>query len=219
MKLLLIEDDIPLAQALQQSLRHESYSVDWVNNGKEGITAVKTGDYDALILDLGLPDIDGLSVLKTIKSGKNSLPVLILTARDSAQDKVKGLDLGADDYLAKPFDMTELFARLRVFERRAGTANSAIIKHGEVTLDTSANLTYIGEQAISFSRREYMIVKSLMENIGRIQSKQQLENKLYEWGEEVASNTIEVHVHHVRKKLPDSFIKTVRGVGYIISKT
>jgi len=219
MKLLLIEDDIPLAQALQQSLRHENYSVDCVNNGKAGITAVKTGDYGALILDLGLPDIDGFDVLKAIKSGKNTLPVLILTARDSAQDKVKGLDLGADDYLAKPFDMAELFARLRVFERRAGTANSAIITHGQVTLDTSANLTYINKQPISFSRREYMIIKSLMENIGRIQSKQQLENKLYEWGEEVASNTIEVHVHHVRKKLPEGFIKTVRGVGYIISKT
>jgi len=218
MKLLLVEDDIPLAKALQQSLRNENYSVDCVHLGKEGILAVKTGDYDALILDLGLPDIDGFEVLKSVKSNKNNLPVLILTARDSAPEKVKGLDLGADDYLAKPFDMTELFARLRVFERRAGTVNSAIIKHGDITLDTTANLAYIDEEAINFSRREYMIIKSLMENMGRIQSKQQLENKLYEWGEEVASNTIEVHVHHVRKKLPDNFIKTVRGVGYIINK-
>jgi len=218
MRVLLVEDDIPLSQGLQQSLRHEGYSVDCVHDGKSALSAVLSGCNELVILDLGLPDMDGLEVLKNIKNKSKQLPVLILTARDSLNDKVIGLDFGADDYLAKPFDMAELFARLRVIERRLGTADSALIKHNDVTLDTTANMVFIGEQAINFSRREYMIVKSLMENIGRIQSKEQLENKLYEWGEEVASNTIEVHVHHVRKKLPKDFIKTVRGVGYIMSK-
>ena len=218
MKILLVEDDIPLAQGLHKSLRHEGYSVDCVHDGKSAISAVSTGSNDLVILDLGLPDIDGLDVLKNIKSKSKQLPVLILTARDSLDDKVIGLDFGADDYLAKPFDMAELFARLRVMERRLGTAGSALIKQGNVTLDTTANIVFVHDEPIRFSRREYMIIKSLMENIGRIQSKEQLENKLYEWGEEVASNTIEVHVHHVRKKLPKDFIKTVRGVGYIVSK-
>lgn len=212
-----------LADGLQQSLRREGYSVDCVHNGKEALLAVAAGANELVILDLGLPDIDGLEVLKQIKAGATkqspALPVLILTARDSSQDKVIGLDFGADDYLAKPFDMAELFARLRVMERRLGTVNTAIIKHGEVTLDSSANMLYVNDQAVNLARREYMIVKSLMENLGRIQSKEQLETKLYEWGEEVSSNTIEVHVHHIRKKLPKAFIKTVRGVGYIVSKS
>lgn len=218
MRILLVEDDVPLAEGLQQSLRREGYSVDIVHQGRLAIAAIASGANDLVILDLGLPDIDGLEVLKSIKSTAKQLPVLILTARDSSHDKVIGLDFGADDYLAKPFDMAELFARLRVIERRLGTASSAVVKLGNITLDTTANLIFKDEQSINFSRREYMIVKSLMENIGRIQSKEQLENKLYEWGEEVASNTIEVHIHNVRKKLPKDFIKTVRGVGYIVSK-
>ncbi len=219
MRILLVEDDIALAQGLQQSLRHEGYSVDCVHEGKIALSAVAGGVVEMVILDLGLPDIDGLQVLKQIKVKYKQLPVLVLTARDSSDDKVTGLDYGADDYLVKPFDMAELFARLRVIERRLGTADSALIKHNGVILDTKANLVFLNGEPLSFSRREYMIIKSLMENIGRIQSKEQLENKLYEWGEEVASNTIEVHVHHVRKKLPKDFIKTVRGVGYIVSKS
>ncbi len=218
MRVLLVEDDIALAQGLQQSLRREGYSIDCVHDGKSALSAASAGVNDLVILDLGLPDMDGLDVLKKLKSKSKQLPVLILTARDSSDDKVTGLDFGADDYLVKPFDMAELFARLRVIERRLGTVDSAIIELGAVKLDTKANLVAVDGQTINLSRREYMIVKSLMENMGRIQSKQQLENKLYEWGEEVASNTIEVHVHHVRKKLPKDFITTVRGVGYIVSK-
>ncbi len=218
MRILLVEDDIPLAEGLQQSLRREGYSIDCVHNGKEALSAIAVNINDLVILDLGLPDMDGLDVLKAIKSKSKQIPVLILTARDSSDDKVQGLDLGADDYLAKPFDMAELFARLRVIERRLGTVNTAVIQKDNITLDSTANLVFIDDTPINFSRREYMIIKSLMENMGRIQSKEQLENKLYEWGEEVASNTIEVHIHHVRKKLPKDFIKTVRGVGYIVSK-
>ncbi|WP_206485425.1 response regulator [Thalassotalea sp. G2M2-11] len=218
MRVLLVEDDIALAQGLQQSLRREGYSIDCVHDGKSAILAVAAGAVDLVILDLGLPDMDGLQVLRKLKAEAKQLAVLILTARDSSEDKVTGLDFGADDYLVKPFDMAELFARLRVIERRLGTVDSAVIEHNGVILDTKAHLVYLGGEPINFSRREYMIFKSLMENMGRIQSKEQLENKLYEWGEEVASNTIEVHVHHVRKKLPKDFIKTVRGVGYIVSK-
>lgn len=219
MRLLLIEDDVHLANGLKESLRNEGYSTDGVLTGKDGVSAIRTGDFDLVILDLGLPDIDGLDVLKHIKKIKNSLPLLILTARDGIENKVKGLDLGADDYLAKPFNIEELLARLRVIERRLGTHTSSVIKHNYVELDTQGHTIFVNEIEKKFSRREYMIVKSLLENVGRIQSKEQLESKLYEWGEEVASNTIEVHISNIRKKLPKNFIKNVRGVGYVVSKT
>lgn len=217
MRLLLIEDDVHLANGLRESLRNQGYSADIVFNGREGLLAIRSGDFDSVILDLGLPDIDGLAVLKQAKQINKNLPVLILTARDGIENKVKGLDLGADDYLAKPFSMEELFARLRVIERRIGTHVSSIIKHNHVELDTQAHTITVQGSEENFSRREYMIIKSLLENKGRIQSKEQLENKLYEWGEEVASNTVEVHISNIRKKLPKNFIKTVRGVGYVVS--
>lgn len=217
MRLLLIEDDIHLANGLRESLRNQGYSADLVLNGREGLTAIKCGDFDSIILDLGLPDIDGLDVLKQAKKINRNLPILILTARDDIESKVKGLDLGADDYLAKPFSMDELLARLRVIERRVGTHVSSIITHNSVEIDTQGHTVTVKGVGENFSRREYMILKSLLENMGRIQSKEQLENKLYEWGEEVASNTIEVHISNIRKKLPENFIKTVRGVGYVVS--
>lgn len=171
---------------------------------------------DIVILDLGLPDMDGLEVLRKIRHKVKDMPVIILTARDKITDKILGLDAGADDYLPKPFDMDELFARLRVLERRLGTASSAMVKISEVALNTQTlELTVAGEP-VSLPRRELMLLKVLMENGGRIQPKQKLESRLYEWGDEVSSNTIEVHIHHLRKKLPENFIKTIRGVGYSI---
>ncbi|GHE77290.1 response regulator [Thalassotalea profundi] len=218
MRILLVEDDRPLAEGLQQSLRREGYSVDWVNNGKQAIDGIAGGDCELVILDLGLPDVDGITVLKEIKNSNKALPVLILTARDGIESKVTGLDLGADDYIAKPFDMDELHARLRVIERRIGTSSSALVCINNVALDTAAHSITVDNHPINLSRREYMIIKSLMENAGRIQSKSQLETRLYEWGDEVASNTIEVHISNIRKKLPKEFINTVRGVGYIIHR-
>lgn len=218
MKILLVEDDIPLAQGLKQSLHNESYTINWVDKGRDAVNAVLTEDFDSVILDLGLPDIDGLDVLRKIKEKNKHIPVLILTARDGVENKVKGLDLGAEDYLAKPFDIAELLARLRVIERRIGTNQDNTIIINNIKLDTKAQQILMDDESVNFSRREYMIVKSLMENAGRINSKASLENKLYEWGEEVCSNTIEVHIHNIRKKLPKTFIKTVRGVGYIVSK-
>ncbi|MDF2177265.1 response regulator transcription factor [Aliiglaciecola sp. CAU 1673] len=218
MRLLLIEDDRQLAVALQRALRAQGYAVDHVGTAKEALLSLKVGMVDAAILDLGLPDMDGTELLRKLRSEKNRTPILVLTARDSISDKIHGLDLGADDYLAKPFDMEELLARLRVIERRLGTAQSACINIGPVSLDTAAHSLSVNGENLSLARKEYMLVKILMENAGRVQSREQLETKLYEWGEEVASNAVEVHIHHLRKKLPEGFIQTIRGVGYTIAK-
>lgn len=216
MRILLVEDDEPLSAALSSSLRGANYVVDCVYRGKEALAMLTAEQTDIVILDLGLPDMDGLEVLRQIRQKVKDMPVIILTARDKVTDKILGLDAGADDYLPKPFDMDELFARLRVLERRLGTASTAMVKIGEVALNTQTlELTVAGE-AVSLPRRELMLLKVLMENGGRIQPKQKLESRLYEWGDEVSSNTIEVHIHHLRKKLPENFIKTIRGVGYSI---
>ena len=218
MRILIVEDDLQLAQGLQRSLRNEGYAANHVDNGARAILSVQTAECDIVILDLGLPDLDGLDVLKKIRQTKNNIPILILTARDSIDEKIHGLDLGADDYLAKPFEPSELFARIRVLERRLGTVNTSMIIIGDVALDTTGHQVQLNEVPLALSRKEYMVLKALMENAGRIQSREQLESKLYEWGEEVASNAVEVHVHHLRKKLPKDFIKTIRGIGYSVSK-
>ena len=216
MRVLLIEDDRPLSAALTHSLRTANYAVDCVYNGHAAIGALYDEHIDIAILDLGLPDMDGLQVLKTLRQKNASLPVLILTARDKVTDKISGLDAGADDYLPKPFEIEELLARLRVLERRLSTTNSTTISIKNVTFDTTYHNLTINHTQIHLPRRELMVLKALMENAGRIQSKQQLESKLYEWGEEIASNAIEVHISNLRKKMPSNFIKTVRGVGYCI---
>lgn len=223
MRILLVEDDLPLAKALQKSLQSEGFVVNHVNQGKLALNALSTPDQDMIILDLGLPDIDGLDVLKQLRNQKSTLPVIILTARDSVESKVKGLDYGADDYLVKPFEIEELTARLRVIERRLGTASSSLICVGQVKLDTFAHKVVVGESnanneiEIHFSKKEFMVLKALMENAGRILSREQIESKLYHWGEEVLSNAVEVHIHKLRKSLPEKFIQNVRGVGYIIN--
>jgi DNA-binding response OmpR family regulator len=218
LKILVVEDDAPLARALKQSLVNQQHSVTWVATGQLGIDSHFSQAFDIVVLDLGLPDMDGMEVLKAIKQQNAQTPVLILTARDGTEHKVEGLDLGADDYLAKPFDLPELLARLRVIERRSGTAIAATIHIGSVCIDSAANSLQVDNQDISLSRREWMIIKTLMESAGRILSKDTLESRLYDVGEEIASNTIEVHISHLRKKLPPQFIQTVRGVGYIVKK-
>ena len=216
MRILLVEDDLPLATALQRSLNNEGFVVNHVNEGRLALNAISTPDQDMIILDLGLPDIDGLMVLKELRNQKSSLPVIILTARDSIESKVQGLDYGADDYLVKPFEIQELMARLRVIERRLGTANSSLICVGEVKLDTFSHKVFVGDSQSSiekhFSKKEFMVLKALMENAGRILSREKIESKLYHWGEEVLSNAVEVHIHKLRKSLPDKFIQNVRGV-------
>jgi DNA-binding response OmpR family regulator len=216
MLILLVEDDPSITQALDHALRAQGYSVNTVATGKAALLALDTDRPDLVVLDLGLPDMDGLDVLRKLRAVDVDLPVLLLTARTGIDDKVAGLDSGADDYLAKPFEMSELFARLRVMERRLTTSRTAEITIGDVTLDINHNRVTVGAEAIELSRREFMLLKSLMENAGRVQTRHTLENRLYSWGEEVSSNALEVHVHHLRKKLGAPFIKTVRGVGYRI---
>ncbi|MBL4743790.1 MAG: response regulator [Cycloclasticus sp.] len=216
MYILLVEDDVSLSEALNKALSSEGFAVNCLPKGKQAIEAVKTELPDLLILDLGLPDIDGLDVLRAVRKVSKDLPVLILTARSSVEDKITGLDLGADDYLAKPFEVDELLARIRVIERRASSSKHAGLTIGEVTLDTVSHQVFVSGAEVTVSRREFMLFKALMENAGRVLTKDSIESKLYSWGEEISSNTIEVHVHNLRKKLPKNFIQTLRGVGYIV---
>lgn len=214
MQILLVEDDWPLASSLVKALENANYVCNHVGTAKSALHALDVDRPDIVLLDIGLPDIDGISVLRSIRQRDSELPVILLTARDSVEDKVAGLDSGADDYLAKPFEVTELLARLRAVERRLGTAKSSCITVGEVSLDAANHIVSVKGTELELSRKEYMLLKSLMENAGRIQVRSVLENRLYSWGEEVASNALEVHIHHLRKKLGNGFIKTVRGVGY-----
>jgi DNA-binding response OmpR family regulator len=219
MQILLVEDDSALAEGLVHALSEEGLSVNHLNQGRLAITAVEAVLPDMLILDLGLPDMDGIAVLKAVRKLSPDLPILLLTARATLEDKVAGLDQGADDYLAKPFDVAELLARIRTFERRASTFKHATLTLKNVTLDTAGHKVFVDGNSVSLSRREYMLLKMLIENADRVQTKDSLETKLYSWVEEVASNTIEVHIHHLRKKLPVDFITTLRGIGYIINSS
>jgi DNA-binding response OmpR family regulator len=214
MLILLVEDDQSIAQALELALRKQGYSVNAVDTGTAALHAAETDPPDIIILDLGLPDMDGLTVLKRVRSRDVDIPILLLTARAGLDDKIAGLDGGADDYLAKPFEITELFARLRVMERRLTTAKTSMITVGNVTLDINHNTVLLDGERLELSRRELMLLKILMENAGRIQTRDTLENRLYSWSEEVSSNALEVHIHHLRRKIGSEFIRTVRGVGY-----
>lgn len=218
MQILLVEDDRSLASGLRQALHKQGYVVNHVESGEAALHVIGTEPPDIVILDLGLPDIDGINVLKRLRQKNSNLPVLLLTARSAIEDKIAGLDSGADDYLAKPFEMTELFARLRVFERRISSVKTTKIIIGDVCLDAASHSVILGGNPLELPRKEYMVLKSLMENAGRVLTRSALETRLYDWGEEVTSNALEVHVHHLRKKLGADFIKTIRGVGYKISK-
>ncbi|MDX2505633.1 MAG: response regulator transcription factor [Gammaproteobacteria bacterium] len=219
MQILLVEDDLSLADGLQHALKQEGITVNHVAKGIEAIHVVQSFPPDIVILDLGLPDMDGLEVIAQLRNQKATVPILVLTARSSVQDKVSGLDSGADDYLAKPFDMSELLARIRVLERRISTSSiSNIIAISPVSLDTKSMQVKVNDEEISLSKSEYMILKALMQNAGRVQTRGNLESQLYSWGEEVSSNALEVHIHHLRKKIASEFIKTIRGVGYTVNK-
>jgi len=218
MQILLVEDDQSLAGGLCKALRNEGFVANHVAEGKAALHVVDAEPPDIVVLDLGLPDMDGLDVLKSIRRQGLSIPVLILTARASIDARVSGLDLGADDYLPKPFETPELIARLRVIERRLSTSQDSRIRIGSITLDTISQQVCRDDEPVELPRREYTVLKQLMENVGKVQTRDQLETRLYAWGEEVSSNAIEVHVHHLRKKLGNDLIKTVRGVGYMIRK-
>jgi len=213
-RILLVEDDALLGDGIHAGLRLADYAVDWVEDGESARLALQDHPYDACVLDLGLPRRDGLSVLKDLRGRGSQLPVLILTARDTSADKISGLDAGADDYLTKPFDLQELMARLRAIIRRASGGASPTLAHGGVVLDPAAKrVTHKGEP-VSLSAREYALLYDMLRHKNEIRSRAQLEDSLYAWGEETGSNTVEVYVHHLRKKFGAAFIRTIRGLGY-----
>ena len=216
MRLLLIEDDKLLANGIQTGLKQLNYAIDWVIDGERGEHALKIETYDALILDLSLPKKDGLEILKDLRSRSNNIPVIILTARDTITDKITGLDSGADDYLVKPFDLDELTARLRALIRRQSGRSNPLIVYENLQLDPAAQTLIKDGQAVILSARELAILQTLLENTGKILSRNSLEESLYGWNEMIESNAVEVHIHNLRKKLGKSLIKTVRGLGYII---
>ena len=219
MRILLVEDDSLLGDGVRAGLRLADYAVDWVRDGEAARLALLDHAYQACVLDLGLPKRDGLSVLKDLRARGNHLPVLILTARDSSSDKIAGLDAGADDYLTKPFDLHELQARLRALIRRAGGAATPTLEHAGVVLEPASKRVLRDGQPIALSAREYALLHDLLSHKTHIRTRSQLEESLYAWGEETGSNTVEVYVHHLRKKLGTDFIRTVRGLGYQLGDT
>ena len=214
MRLLLAEDDAMIGEAVQQGLRRQGFAVDWVRDGAAAERALASEPYDACLLDLGLPRKQGLDVLRTLRAGGSSLPVVVLTARDAIADRVEGLDAGADDYVVKPFDLEELAARIRAVTRRKAGRAQPLLEHGGVTLDPAAREVRRDGEAVTLSPREFALLHALMEHPGRILSRPQLEERIYGWGEEIESNVVEVHVHSLRRKLGADFIRNVRGVGY-----
>ncbi|MES9850323.1 MAG: response regulator [Candidatus Thiodiazotropha sp. L084R] len=218
MRILIAEDDQHLGEGLSLGLKQLGHTVDWVVDGSAAEQALFSENIDALVLDLGLPKQDGLQLLKKLRSKGDDLPVLVLTARDTINDRINGLDTGADDYLVKPFDLMELDARLRAICRRREGRSAPVISINDITIDlASRSLLKCGEE-IQLGASEFSILESLLTHQGRIMSRQALEESLYGWEEGVVSNAIEVHIHHLRKKLGKDLIKTVRGVGYMIQK-
>lgn len=214
MRILVVEDDDVLRDGLQVGLSLSGFTVDAVATCADARAAFSTQDYDAAVLDLMLPDGSGLDVLKDLRGARNAIPVLLLTARDAVSDRIAGLDSGADDYLGKPFDLDEVAARLRALIRRSVGESSVILEWQELSLDPSRLTLEKAGTPVHLSRREFSILHVLMVNRGRVLSRAQLEEKLYGWQEDIESNTVEVHIHHLRNKLGSGLIETVRGVGY-----
>lgn len=221
MRILLIEDDLLLGDAIVSGLKQHLHSVEWLTDGQSAIDALllpnQKNAFDAIVLDLGLPKKSGLTILNTIRNKKITTPVMILTARNAIADKVSALDQGADDYLTKPFDLSELCARLRCITRRSGNQNSSsTLALGQVLIDQSAHKVFVQDNAVPFSRREFTLLSKLVELQGKVVTREMLSQALYGWGDDVDSNAIEVHIHHIRKKVTNALsIRTIRGVGYI----
>ena len=218
MRLLVVEDNEIIGNGVQSGLTQSGYAVDWAKDGHAAELFLQSQEYDALILDLGLPKKSGMEVLKSMRAQGSDTPVLILTARDSATDKVQGLDSGADDYLVKPFDLDELSARLRALTRRRSGRSESVIKYKNITMDPASFTVTRDDESVELSPKEFALLRMLLENQGRVMSRQRLEESLYSWKDEVDSNAVEVHVHHLRKKLGSTLIRTIRGVGYVVDK-
>jgi len=217
MRILLVEDDAMIGESVADGLKAEGYAVDWVRDGKEAEVAVSATPYSLVVLDLGLPRRDGIDVLKGIRERRIDVPVLVMTARDTVRDRIKGLDAGADDYLVKPFDLDELTARARALMRRAAGRSEPLIERGALSINPATReVTWRGE-SMSLSAREYALLAALAERPGVVLSRAQLEEKLYGWNESVGSNAVKVHIHNVRKKLGEDVIRNVRGLGYTLA--
>lgn len=218
MRLLLVEDDTMIGQAVQGLLRGDGYAVDWVVDGLQADTALLAHQYDLVLLDLGLPRLDGLQLLRQLRARKDATPVLVATARDAVKDRVAGLDAGADDYIIKPYDMDELLARIRALTRRAGGRMEMVYEHAGVMLNPRTREAMVQGQPVLLSGREWAVLEALLQRPGSTLSRQQLEDKLYGWGDEVSSNAVEVYIHGLRKKLGAGLVLNVRGVGYMVPK-
>ena len=218
MRILLVEDDRLLGDGIQAGLMQAGFAVDWVQDGAQGAAALDTGSYAAVVLDLALPKLSGLELLRRLRDRGNAVPVLILTARDAIDDRVKGLDGGADDYVVKPFDLDELAARLRALTRRGQGEAASILRVHELELNPAEHRAQFRGKSVELTAREFALLHELMLNAGRVLSREQLEQRLYAWGEEVESNAIEVHVHHLRRKLAPKLVRTIRGVGYMMPR-
>lgn len=218
MRILIVEDDPMLGEGLQTGLQQAGFQPEWVKDGEAAWQTLQHESFSAVVLDLGLPKLDGLEVLKRVRAEGKKFPVLVLTARDSADDVISGLDSGADDYMIKPCDLGELAARLRALVRRAAGAAAPIMQIGQLTLDPASREVRYENRVVELSPREFDLLHELLLNAGKVLTRAQLESKLYPWGEEVESNALEVHVHHLRRKISSDVIKTVRGVGYLIPR-
>lgn len=216
MRVLLVEDDELLGDGVAVGLKQYGYTVDWLKDGSSAEQALRSEMFDIIILDVGLPKKSGLEVLESLRHMGKTTPVLILTARETVEDRIRGLDSGADDYLVKPFDLDELCARLRALQRRHSSRAASTIECGTVILDPAAHSVTFSGQAVTLSRREFNLLHKLMENMGRVLSREFLTQTLYGWEDDVDSNALEVHIHNLRKKFGTEFIRTIRGVGYMI---
>lgn len=218
MRILLIEDDAMIGKSVRQGLSQAGFAVDWVTDGRAAELSLDTGVYDLAILDLGLPKKDGMAVLSTLRGMGNSMPVLIASARDTVRDRISGLEAGADDYVLKPFDLDELVARVRALLRRHAGSGSPLLKFGGLMLDPMRKSVTQNGEGVDLSAKEFAVLEALMQRPGAVLSREKLEESVYGWGEEVGSNAIEVHLHHLRKKLGSATIKNVRGVGYRVTE-
>ena len=218
MRLLLVEDDTMIGEAVLDLLRAEHYAVDWVRDGEMALTALQSQTYDLVLLDLGLPRVDGLEVLRSLRGRKLRVPVLIATARDSVPQRVQGLDAGADDYILKPYDLDELLARIRALLRRAAGRAEPVYEHKGVTICPATREVSVQGQPVVLSAREWAVLEPLLARPGMVLSRPQLEEKLYGWKDDISSNAVEVYIHGVRKKLGAELIQNVRGVGYMVPK-
>lgn len=218
MRILLVEDDPQLGDGLSIGLRQAGFAVDWLKDGHSADQALQSETFDLVVLDLGLPRLSGMEVLSRARRRDQSLPILILTARDATGDKVSGLDAGADDYLVKPIDLDELAARIRALTRRSAGRAAPLLMRGDLALDPAAHVVTQAGRVVELSSREFSLLQILLENAGRVLTRTQLEQSIYGWRDEPDSNALEVHIHHLRKKLGSELIRTLRGVGYTIAK-